>query len=623
MTQDSSLDFVPEQNKPEQNNPDTNSVSFVGRSVELENAIHAYGDLIGDDQKKSNLKNVEERIDFIDKSIDKIDTALGIYDEIDDPETRANYLGLIKKLLDQRKSLIELRHEIIEDNITFLKGKEEWNEEIQEQKEEIQELKEKIQELKEEKESLIKEARQKLGFLFARSFDRLDSSDRLPLDPTQIPPLDEEMSPLSPEERADLETDFRYQERVIAKAISPKKHPKSFRLDLTPFPVIERHLFPDSTTDENGDILSEYTEVGTEQCDLLELEDDKICLVRYISHRVAVANEAETASKILMAPLPVSPLGEGVIGASILADIIISLQIESTPGYQLINRYRDLGLRLSPAILTDWYERTVEMLREPYSRLCHQVLECNYIQTHHQLFSLIDNDKRKKAVGNLWCVRDIKSRALFFWFDRHVNESKIANELFASYCGTLQCYVDEPFEDILDMEGIRVVGSWEAIYHIFDMAALWEDKNIDKICEMVDQLFAIELKADDDNLSSSQRRKLRQKEAYPIIRESESLCEVLLNNDKTPAPILELLHFFFAQIEELSRYVNDGEIPIDIADLYEACDKLRDNYKLNLACENNAAAYRTAILLSLIATGQETSNLSPRQTIAQALRNAL
>ena len=119
-----------------------------------------------------------------------------------------------------------------------------------------------ISQLKQEMTKL----KQQLDYWQKRFYGRMSEKRHLPLDPNQLSLFTpEELAQMSPEERQELEAEAQRQEETITKTVTVRNQPKRKPLDTTGLTVVEKHLYPEGTTDAGGKLLESYVEIGIEE----------------------------------------------------------------------------------------------------------------------------------------------------------------------------------------------------------------------------------------------------------------------------------------------------------------------------------------------------------------------
>lgn len=320
----------------------------------------------------------------------------------------------------------------------------------------------------------------------------------------------------------------------------------------------------------------------------------KLYVQRIVRHKVIAREELEKNPEdrtIVVAPLPQTPIEHGIPGASVLADIILGKFLYHLPFYRQINRFREFGLRLPASTVGDWYEKSVESLNVLYKLLRKRVMASEYIQVDESVVPVIDNEKHRARKGYEWCVRDGLTGNLFFWYDRGSRSKKTARELLGGYRGTFQSDGYEAYDQFCGVNGAVGAACWAHARRKFVDALKENQKTATQAIVMIGKLYEVERKADEAGMDAEQRKELRQKEAYPVIRLMEKWCV------DTYATVLELsllgkaIAYTYSLIDRLSVYVNDGRINIDNNLIENAIRPLALGRKNWLFCGNDASAY--------------------------------
>lgn len=463
---------------------------------------------------------------------------------------------------------------------------------------------------------------QQLDYWQKRFFGRMSEKKHLPLDPNQLSLFSaEELAQMTPEEKQELESESMRQEETITKTVTVKSKPKRRTLDTTGLTVVEKHLYPEGTTDADGNLLESYVEIGTESSDRLEMVAPKLYVERTIRHKVIASEEIEMNPEertIIIAPLPQSPIEHGMAGASVLAEILLGKFLYHLPFYRQINRFRESGLRLPASTVGDWYEKSVESLNVLYKLLRKQVMASEYIQVDESVVPVIDNEKHKARKGYEWCVRDGLTGSLFFWYDRGSRSKKTAKELLGGYRGTFQSDGYEAYDQFCGVNGVTGAACWAHARRKFVDALKENQKLATQAIVMIGKLYEVERKADEAGLDHAQRKELRQKEAYPVIQLMEKWCVDTYSTVLESSLTGKAIAYTYSLMDRLAIYVNDGRINIDNNPIENSIRPLALGRKNWLFCGNDASAYRAAIVYSMLASCRA-ANVDPRQWLEYVL----
>lgn len=159
-------------------------------------------------------------------------------------------------------------------------------------------------------------------------------------------------------------------------------------------------------------ILKDYTELDPEVTDTLVLVPAQMYVRRIIRHKLVLKSNLQIKEPerkaFEMAPLPVMPLPKCMASESLLTDIILQKFFYHMPFYRVIQKYKELGVKISDSTMNDWYAATCEKLKLLYDILKREVLSRDYIQVDESTLPVIDNEKHRAVKGYMWCVRAVE-----------------------------------------------------------------------------------------------------------------------------------------------------------------------------------------------------------------------
>lgn len=95
---------------------------------------------------------------------------------------------------------------------------------------------------------------------------------------------------------------------------------------------------------------------------------------------------------------------------------------------------------------------------------------------------------------------------------------------------------------------------------------------------------------------------IREKDAYPLIKEFEKWIEREEKSTTSRSAIGKALRYAYALYPRMARYVTDGRYRIDNNLAEQAVRPLALGRKNYLFCRNHGAAYNTAVVYSLLGT---------------------
>ena len=125
-----------------------------------------------------------------------------------------------------------------------------------------------------------------------------------------------------------------------------------------------------------------------------------------------------------------------------------------------------------------------------------------------------------------------------------------------------------------------------------------------EIIKMIGELYTIERYVKQNNLTTDEIKALREKEAYPRIREFERWMEAIVTSGRLlkQSAMGKVIGYAYSLYPRLARYIMDGRYQIDNNMAENAVRPLALGRKNYLFCRTHEAAYHAAIIYSLLGT---------------------
>lgn len=440
-----------------------------------------------------------------------------------------------------------------------------------------------------------------LYWLRKKMFGKM-SEKNLPLDPAVLsePGLFDEQ--LTDEERAALDTEVKKSEDEESKLIQVKGFERKPRkaIDTAGLEVREEHVYPEVENKED------YTELDPEVTETLVLVSAQIYVRRIIRHKLVLKSNLQIQDPerkaFELAPLPVMPLPKCMASESLLTDIILQKFMYHMPFYRVIQKYKELGVRISDSTMNDWYAATCEKLKLLYDILKREVLSRNYIQVDESTLPVIDNEKHRAVKGYMWCTRAVENNLVVFHYDMGSRSYETARKLLRGYRGTIQTDGYNAYDQFESDLHIQVIGCWAHVRRKWSDALDEDRRTASEALAYINKLYHIENEAKEAGLTGDTLKDKRQKESYPVILQFEKWMYETARKTSESSRIGKAIKYTLPLMPRLGRYVNDGRFCIDNNLIENAIRPLALGRKNFLFCGNHDAAVRAAIVYSLVDT---------------------
>ncbi len=465
-----------------------------------------------------------------------------------------------------------------------LSGYEDFASERDSYQQQLDENKQTISKLKQQVEMLLRK-------IWGKSSERYVNEDpqqrRIDFDGLDLLPEEKELATSAKEEIKQ------YREKQVLVKI--KNHPVRKPLP-EGLPREECHIYP-----KNID-LKNCTELKPEITEMLEREPPRWFVLKIIRHKYVIKPLGKNAeSQIVTALMPALPIAKSYAGATLLADIIINKYVNHLPFYRQIQMFKQQGISIAPATINGWFGNVANLMRPTWYRLKELVLESDYIQSDETTIPIINNEKHKTVKGYLWMVRAVMPDLVFFHYDQGSRAKKVALQLFKDYQGVIQTDGYVVYDMYENKKGVLPIGCWAHARRKFEEALKEDEARAQYALEQIGLLYDVERQADQENLSYTERAKLRSRLSYPIMVAFEKWLVKEYPKVLPKGRIGKAISYTYRIYNKLTRYHMDGRLKIDNNLAENAIRPIALGRKNWLFCGNNDAAENAAIIYSLMA----------------------
>lgn len=437
-------------------------------------------------------------------------------------------------------------------------------------------------------EKMRDELQQLRRMLFGRKSERF-----IPSNPSQLK--------LDFEGVAELKEEREY---AAVQAATPTRHKEPAVRPAKPTEERLRRIFSDHLERreeiiEPEEIPAGGKRIGEEVTELLEYKPGELYIRRLIRPKYALPH----GEGVVIGQLPSLPLPRTNAGPSLLAQLLVGKYQDHLPLHRQTGIFARAGVQLKASTVSDWVQGAAELLEPLYEKLRERVLGCDYIQVDESIIPVLDKDKPGATrKGYHWVVRSPELRSLFFHYDKGSRAQYVVVELLKDFQGAVQSDGYGAYDIYENKQGVLLLGCWAHIRRKFEHALAEDPERSEYALRVIGQLYALEREVKEQGLPPDKIKAIREKDAYPLIREFERWVENTANSVTPQSALGKAVRYAYALYPRLSRYVTDGRYRIDNNLAENAVRPLALGRKNYLFCRNHEAAYHTAIVYSLLGT---------------------
>jgi hypothetical protein len=250
------------------------------------------------------------------------------------------------------------------------------------------------------------------------------------------------------------------------------------------------------------------------------------------------------------------PIPRGLAGPGMLADTIVKRWQDHLPLHRLEDVYARDGIELARSTMCGWHGALADVVKPLVSAMRVDAFAQPYLCT--DATGVLVQQKERCRTGHFW-VLVAPGRHVLFEFTRD-HSSDAVDDVLAGYQGYLVADAHVVYDHLYVTGEVVEVNCWAHARRYF-FKALGSDPERAKVAlGFIGALFRIER-----TLADSPRKKkeaIREKRSRPIVDAFYSWCDAEAGTVLDDTPISDGIRYARNQRVGLSRFIDDGRLPI-------------------------------------------------------------
>lgn len=338
--------------------------------------------------------------------------------------------------------------------------------------------------------------------------------------------------------------------------------------------------------------------IGEEVTEELEYEPGRLYVNRYVRPKYVSADN----QTILIAPMPERPLPKAIAGPGLLTQILIDKYVDHLPLHRQQQRFSREKINIPYSTITDWVSNSCKLITPLYEALQKEVLASDYLHADETPIKVLDKDKKGETHrGYYWVYHNSLQDILFFDYQPGRGREG-PDSILKDFRGHLQTDGYAGYNHFGSQKDITLLHCMAHARRKFVEARLNDQARADYVLEHIQQLYAIERKSDEEQLSEEEVLKLRQEEAVPILEALGKWMQQAYTEVLPQSAIGKALAYSITRWSKLMIYTTDGKLNIDNNPVERSIRPVAIGRKNYLFAGSHEAAQRSAMLYSLLGT---------------------
>jgi len=276
----------------------------------------------------------------------------------------------------------------------------------------------------------------------------------------------------------------------------------------------------------------------------------------------------------LIASLPSRWTDRCIASPGLLAHIAVSKFVDHLPLFRQEGIFKKRhGIAVPRNTMSRWMEMVSENLRLIYNHMVGELISGDYLQVDETPIKYLEPGRGKAPQGYFWAYSNPKGDVVFDWQTGRNHECLL--EMLRDpdrrsgergFQGTLQCDGYAAYKTVArKISGIHLMGCWAHVRRKFRDALEHSPVEAGKVLREIQHLYRIEKVLREDGAEPSSRKKVRNEQSRPILRElKKALIELRARPSVLPkSSIGKAIDYALGEWEWLETYLEDGRVEID------------------------------------------------------------
>ncbi|SEM45587.1 Transposase [bacterium A37T11] len=310
--------------------------------------------------------------------------------------------------------------------------------------------------------------------------------------------------------------------------------------------------------------LSSLVCIGKEVTEELDYEPARFFIRRYIRYKYAPKN----GEGVRIGELPERVIDKGIPGSGLLASILVDKYMDHLPLYRQKQRFARENIQIASSTIEGWTKEALLKLHPLYDQLMFDIKAKGYLQVDETPLKVLESDKKGAChQGYYWVYHSPMDDITLF--DYQPTRGMVATKsMLDSFRGYLQTDGYAVYEKHGRRKEVTHLACWAHARREYERALDNDKPKAQHALTLIQQLYAVERKAKEEQLDALRIKELRLKESLPVLNELGKWIFTEVKNTLPKSQIGKAMQYSMARWDALSAYLYDGNLRIDNNPVY-------------------------------------------------------
>ena len=303
--------------------------------------------------------------------------------------------------------------------------------------------------------------------------------------------------------------------------------------------------------------LDAFERIGEDISETIERRPASFVVARVIRPKfVPKDRDRSSATKVAIAEPLELPIPRGLAGPGMLADTIVKRWQDHMPLNRLEDMYGRDGLELARSTICGWHAMLAELCAPLIAAMRADAFEQPYLCT--DATGVLVQQKERCRVGHFWVLVAPRRHVLFEYTRDHT--SSAVDDVLAGYQGYLVADAHVVYDHLYATGDVVEVNCWAHCRRYFFKALESDPDRAKAALSLIGALFRIERTIAD--APRKKKQAIREKRSKPIVEAFFSWCDAEAGTVLDDTPISNGIRYARNQRVGLSRFLDDGRLPL-------------------------------------------------------------
>lgn len=334
-----------------------------------------------------------------------------------------------------------------------------------------------------------------------------------------------------------------------------RKKPTGRQLRPEDIPRIDIEVLPPEVQREG---LDAFERIGEETSEVMERRPASFVLVRTVRPKfVRKDRDRNGKTRVYVAPVPELPIPRSVAGPGMLADTLVRRWQDHLPLNRLEDIYQRDGVTIGRSLICGWHDQLAPLVQPLVAAMRADAFKSPYICT--DATGVLVQAKGKCRASHFWVLVAPGRHVLFEYTKKHDNDA--VDDVLAGYEGYLVADAHAVYDHLYADGRMTEVNCWAHARRYFFKALTTDPERAKHALEEIGALFKIERAI--ATAPRKKRERVRDKSSRPIVNRFFSWCDTEVDRVLDGSPIADGIRYARNQQKGLSRFLEDGRLPLD------------------------------------------------------------